>query len=816
VVRGLIGLVILGLIALAPCRPAVAAGGVRVRASVGFDNLYRAGPGWVPVHVLVSDTGNAVLTGEIAVRGNTQASATYTQQLALFPGTTKDALLYLPATGVGNAVSVEYRAGGRSVGQAVAYPEAIPDLDLLIGTMTDSPGAVTWLNGAASPGTHVHTAPLAAASLPAAPEALAGFDAIVVTNADTSRLDSAQVTGLRAYVREGGSLILVGGPDWQATLGGLPADLIPGSPRGLRSISALPGPQLIGSPSLPSGKVGVVPVSPARGVVLLSSGNLPLAVKQPIGNGLVEYLGFDPSLSPFSGWSGLRGFASALIAGATPLSMRRQSLDLADRSTSFLFPGSQPMALGAELANVPAPGLPLLLGILQLLGAALVVLLAVILVVRRVKRRFAPLAIPLAVLLCAGSLAQAVPAFARSQTLVNTLSFVDADGPGPTFPATVYAGLVAPIAGDYHLEYANPALATNLSSLYPGPYWDSGTTVAEDSTSDVDLGRVGMWSARAVAMHTSISLSGTVSTHLRLSRDGIIVGTIYNGTDVALKEPVLIAGHAFRRLPTIAPHATVRVSLEPSLDPLDHDYIPMLTRIYGRPQRVGSGIPAVSPFGNPSDMPSEHSLAQRVRDAVDTLPETNVVSVLGEVALVGWSDTDLAPFTVNGARVQQRSLTMIVKTIPALVPPHGRFQLRTGIVGAQLMAVRSTPAPYACCATTAQPTYFGPGGWATFGFMLPAKHMHFSSLRLHVYAGGGDPSASGYDQVPARAVAVYDWSRHHWTDVTFRNGVTTLANPGRVVSPAGAFLVRLVATGGDLSIMDPHQDLQIEGSGERT
>lgn len=813
--RGRIISLLAGLLLAAGWNSAAAsASGVAVHASVGFNNVYRDGPQWVPIHARVTNTGASFLAGEITARGNTAASATYTQPVSLYPGTTKVSTLYVPATGVGNDVTVTYMVGGRRMGQAVAYPEAIPDGDLLLGALTDDPSTISWLRSAAPAGTHLHLVALSADTLPSAPEALLGLDALVLTNLDTSQLDSGQIDALRGYVHEGGSLLLVGGASWQSTLGGLPSDLVPGRPAGFRTIQSLPARRLLGSASTPHGRLGAAPLASPRGVVLIPAGNEALVVKQPLGDGLVDYLGFDPSQSPLSRWAGLPGLSRAILADVMPQSLRRLPLDPADRSTSYLFPGSQPMALGTELANVPAPAIAVLLGLLVVGVVAIIFVVAVPLLVRRMRPRLAPFAAALAILIAAGTLVRAAPAYAESRTIVNTISFVQLDGNGPQYPATVYAGLIAPLAGTYRLDYPAPALATNLSASYPGPYWNGGTVVSEGPSTEIDLGRMGYWSARAVSLHTTVALRGGVVTSVGLTRRGDIAGRIYNRTDTVLREPVLIAGRTDARLPDIPPHASVPVTLAPAADPQEHDYVPMLTRIYGRPRIAGNGLSSVSPFGNPTDMPREKSMADRIRDAVDTLPETNLVSILGEVTFVAWTDAPIAPFTVNGAHVQERDLSMLVKAVPTLSPPSGRFQIQNGTIGGRMLSVSPVPAAYTCCGPTAQPISFGRGGSATFAFTLPI-HTGVSSMRLDVYAGGSDPEASGYEGLPAGTVSVYDWRSGRWTPLSAHNGIARPVNPDRLVSPSGAVLVRIVAKRGDLSILDAHQDIQLAVTGTR-
>jgi len=82
---------------------------------------------------------------------------------------------------------------------------------------------------------------LSPATIDPVPQALATFDLIVVTNVDTSQLDRARLGALRTYVRNGGSIIVVGGPTWQETLRPLQAALLPGQVSGLRVLPNLRG-----------------------------------------------------------------------------------------------------------------------------------------------------------------------------------------------------------------------------------------------------------------------------------------------------------------------------------------------------------------------------------------------------------------------------------------------------------------------------------------------------------------------------------------------------------------------------------------------
>ncbi len=73
---------------------------------------------------------------------------------------------------------------------------------------------------------------LVPSALPTAAAALGAFRAITIDQADTSGLSPGQAQALEGYVEAGGTLLVAGGLDWEATTAGLPARLLPGTPTG--------------------------------------------------------------------------------------------------------------------------------------------------------------------------------------------------------------------------------------------------------------------------------------------------------------------------------------------------------------------------------------------------------------------------------------------------------------------------------------------------------------------------------------------------------------------------------------------------------
>jgi hypothetical protein len=802
---------------------AAAAGSVSLAVTAGYDNYYRASPAWVPIRVTAINRGPATVTGTVEARGATDSSqaAAYSTDLVLPPATPKTVTLFVPGDDVQGTVTVRYREGAATVASASVYPNPFPDTQLVVGALTADSVSTAWLRRASLRGKHPQVLPLTPSTVDAEARVLANFDAIVVSNVDTSQLDSDQRGALDRFVRNGGTLIVVGGPDWQETVGNLPSSLIPGTVSGARVLNGLTGlePWVGSRPRIR--KTAVAVLTHVRGTVVARQASVPLVAQEGVGDGLLEYVAFDPADASLAGWRGSRHLFTLLTAGASPLSVRRVALSPADRLTSFLSPGVQAYDLSAELGNLQAPGMPVDMFLVAAALAGIAMIVGLFRFFRRPRSWLSVVGLPLAIVLCAVWVLEATPGLAERATLVNSVGVITLDGPGSSYPISQYVGLFAPIADSYTLDYPGPALVTPLYPSGETRASSSPIAVDEGERTNIRLGKTPSWGVRTVTLRASTTFPGTVEASLHLTRSGRLMGTIVNRTRVDLKQGILIAGQSLVHLGEIRPGVLRRVTINPGADVLDHQYPEMLLRAYGQPNvnllvgvhPTGTNLGAL--LGTRAGLPPETTFAQRVRNAVNALPESNLLPVLGEVALVAWTDAPLTSFTVNGSAPRERQLTMVVRPItPAF--PRSSFTLSPGTFGARVMQVVPRPPEYECCGSTVQPVAVGPGGAATFAYQLPAAaHLHFRSLSLHIYAGGIDPSANGYHGLPAGAASVYDWTRSQWAAQRFHAGTAVLRSPQRFVSATGSILLRLVAThkSGDLSILDPHADIQISGSG---
>jgi len=825
------GVVARGLAARAPSISFPAQSPVTLKVVAGYGEEYRKSA-WVPVRVSVHNRSAAAVRGTVAIPDHgfssqfsaASYSALYGAQLTLSPGESKQVTLYLPGQHIGDQISVQFLVAGRHVAAASDAPAALDDRTISVGGLSDDPQLLTWLQRLKPQYSSVHVVDLSPSTLDPVPEALGNFDAIVLSNATLS-LDRDQLDSLTGFVHDGGSLILVGGPSWQQTLGPLPSALVPGRLSGSRAVPDLSGLRSLtgypldnprtkpfGDPQ-PKARTVVSILTRPVGSVLAAQAGIPLVVRRAVGQGRVIYLAFDPAVDSIARWRGAAQLLTYLVTQTDPSVAVRLS---SSGSQPGYFPDRfGPDMMRQELENVPsatAPSLFLLIA-LGLLSVLLLGPLNLLLLRHFRKEEWAWLTMPCLALLCLATTMTVTLRLKGATMLLNTVSAVELDGGGMR-AATVYVGIFAPLRGDYHLVWDGRGLAQGLPAYSPGLGTSPGNPppgvrVQEGDQTGIDFLSMNMWSTRSVALRTRVAVAGAVRGDLHLSPDGSVRGIVHNETGLTLTHAVIVAGEAVLHVSDLPPKAARSIAIRPSFD-IHRAGHSIWGQIYGPSP---SSHAFASWDGDPWEEPApatEQSVTDRLRNVAERLPEARDIASYGEILFAGWSQDRLGTLSVDGSIPRRRDLSLVFAPLSVRFP-RGSFQLRPGTLGAYLVDARSQQPQSACCSGFDTPARgaidLGAGDMATFQFDIPGgRRVRFRRLTLSLNAGGADENGIG---------RVYDWRARQWSPVNFQSDNAALSNPSRFISPAGALLVRLRGSdaAGDVIITDPHLDLQLSGSG---
>ncbi len=574
-----------------------------LQVDMGFQATYKE-VYWTPVNVHITNNGMQfmgklevkVFTGSPHLRNVTITSSWHFEQpVTIAEKAQQEITVYAPfylgnLDALGFVATLFDQQGQTITTQTSGLAYGIIPGDLFIGVLSDNNGGFDALNSVFLPHQEnsLTQSTLDASTFPDNSTILKNFDIIILDNFNTRSLSPAQLTTLQIWVNEGGILLEVGGPDWQRTLGSLPANLLPVH---VKSIQKLPA----GSKLLPADSPLVATSSgtaPATGILptpiniseaelrspnapgsqtLLSAGTTPLIVQQQQGQGVICYVAFDLTQNPLTHWSGIETLWTALLLHT-----------LGDRTL---------IATQSYISNNPGQLLTLG-GIVRLLvpirllepGLILVILLFYVLmlgpirllIVRGLKQpKQWVWHIVLITILVFSFLSLSIAAYQKNALLLdNTISLTQITESGSSAHVLTYHGLLTPDGGTLAVKLAAKSLILPLSSPQtvqtplPGPTNDiEASIVMGKNQTSLTLPDSPRWAFHPLLTERDTRLSGALTPHLTLHANRIS-GTITNTLATALSDVYVLLPNYFIQVGHIGAGETQQINLPLHSSPL--------------------------------------------------------------------------------------------------------------------------------------------------------------------------------------------------------------------------------------------------------
>ena len=579
-------------------------GGPSFQVNAGFDTHYRNG-NWVPVQVTLRNdgpdfNGTLSLTAPTPLGNNNQGiPLNYHVSITLANGAQKQVTMYVPLYSDVQSVVVKLLdSSGSIVGSQTTTLNPLMSGDVFVGILSDQSSGFGPLSLAPMPNQNgsVIIEFLNASTVPTMAAALKNFNAIVLDNFTTSSLSAAQLGALQSWVNQGGTFILVGGPEWHRTLGALPAGLVPVTVNGTTSIPAgtsllpLGGPQggRPGQNKLPDAVSFPVTIStaktiaqedPGKSEVVLASPTAPLIVQARQGQGTIIYLAFDPTLEPILGWQE----TSVLWQSLLLRSLGEKLLFHASISTGILGSNQSLQSLLASRmsallqsllpSTIPSPWWTLAIlfaGYLLVLGPVRLLL------VGKLKRRDWSWRIVMSSMVIFTLLSYGL-AFKEKGTsiLSNSITIAQLGQNGSSASIRTYLGIFVPNEGDFRVYIPGNGLVQpspdNLS-LFQGqltsPTEQSPATVTPvQGGTDVSLQDVNIWTLHAILSEQERQMHKSLLSQVTL-QNGILMGTVTNTLGYALSDTYLLMSSQVFSLGDLAAGETKQVRLKLSNAPL--------------------------------------------------------------------------------------------------------------------------------------------------------------------------------------------------------------------------------------------------------
>ncbi len=799
-------------------------GAPTLQVHAGFGAYFRDGA-WVPLYITLRNNGND-FSGTLAASNSAGLvwqdtftlvpASTYQQHITLSHGMQKQYTMYLPITSHSGSASITVQLLNSQEKVVQSQNVLLHQLfseNVFVGLLSSQTTGFESLRAVALPNQNgsVQVQFFNSQTMPSMAAVLANFNLIVLDRFTSSGLTREQLRALHLWVQQGGTLIEIGGLHWQQTLDALPADLLPVKVLGTRLLSAgthlLPG----GVPTATSSGSAISDMLQAPIVVsnatvragartILSAGAVPLLVQEELGQGLIYYLAYDPTLKPIVDWPG----ATALWRGLIIRSLGEQLL--AVNYSSGLSPGV-PYYL-AKLQHLlltnptPIPWLLLLFffGYLAMLGPVRWI------IVRRTKQRQWSWRIVLSAIIFFSLLSYAVAFYQeRASIFSNSLSIIQLAQGGSFAHSTTYFGVYVPFgSAESNVQVHLPGGMQVQSFVDSVQQQEQVTIMAATDGTQVKASTSAIRLLDAFQEEQDISIQGGIISHLVLGQ-GALTGTVTNTLPTALSDVYLLMPHSIVRLGNLAPGQTSRVTLSLSV-PSTNGGLPscgsLVKQIVANDPGIFTGYDHLFTRSVPQSV-SERQRHLNLLAFMLTASQcsNSPLETAGSSAtLIGWADQPLDgvnTVTINGIHPGGIHETMLLADL-AFSYPAGSLTLPPDVLSGRLVDAEGLGVRL-----LSPDSYAMSHGQITFEYSMPAS-THFQ-MQTMTFSQPADASILSYRQPGgshsnASHIALYNWQTNSWDIILLTQSVSfTTQNVKAYLSADGRILVQYVNQASDFS-----------------
>ncbi len=761
-------------------------GPLQIDVRVGFDNYIQAGE-WVPVSITASNTGQDI-SGILRVEVNPLSGGRtfYERPIELPRGSRKHVNLYVgELAGYDNTVQVDLISRGRVIASQRVDVQPVDPTTLFIGMWSNSPLGVADIALVKPPGSDTVIATLTEDDLPDIGPGWRGLDILIVSDADTGKLDAAQISALEDWIAQGGRLIIVGGSTFQNTLAGLgsvtPVLANDTSTISLQSLSTAVG-EPFGQQARSTGLVATGPLTDDA-EILIDEGGVPLVAWRSIGYGRVDFVAPDPSLEPLLSWDGMPVLWYLILT------------DGESRPGWGYGFNRQWEAARQAIANVPGVSLP---SVIQLCGF-LVVYVGLVgpvnyFVLWRLKRRELAWFTTPALVLIFATLAYVTGFRLRgSQAILHRLAVVQSWPDSESAQVEALIGVWSPRRANYTLDIEPGYLAHPLPRELGGVLTAvTDTTIEEQANVKLKRIQVDVGSIQPFVVEGYTDEAPHITGNLELSTtdEGIyVVGEITNAGDIDLEDVSLILAGSTRPLIdlpagesiTIAELLTGDASTQSTgnnLSPYPNDgYFGYWSYYYN-----DTILAMVGPNNNCTGRNAD----SRRCDLANSILTSQ--SFGSGMYLVGWADTIPLDIEMSGNKPQVIDTMLYIAELPTTLT--NQVDNRPTELPPSLMTWRLLERGSQGYEVSPYDMYlYGGSDWVAFRYeplsIVPIPNAN--AFELHMFTDGDTADS------PPR-VEVYNFESGEWDRLQVGWGDTLISEAKAYIDPSGGVELRIQGT----------------------
>jgi hypothetical protein len=637
---------------------------------------------------------------------------------------------------------------------------------------------------------------------------------LVLCGVDTASMSEDQARALAEWVQYGGTLMICGGPDWQKTVAGLQAnaptsEILPIT--GLTSISIkTEGPDLASilellpsdTPPITAGGSELTVIatgSPASNSLVLAADQAgqPLVVMRDIGNGSVIYLGADPSLPPFSTWTGLEPYFRTLLTSSS-----QQSNNWA----SGIYQWWGAVTAAETFASLGMPPVLLICGFLfvymLILGPANFLLLRLI-----NRRELGWVTTPILIIAITLFVFVAGSFTRTGKPILNRLALVQIWPSQSTKPETkIHArvdgviGIYSPSRATYQIDFANPFVAHAPADVGTGI---SNLSFSQDgekySAKDV---RIDVSGIRTLGVEGSIPMENfPYKLTVTLTKNGAnLSGYFTNSSPYTFQGAVILASSQSWNLGDVQPGQTVSIDLTINESSSGNGFSDPNTT-----KPLNPAVVPIAPYGsiNPMDAilgTSDYWQSRELYRRYNFLSSFMMDNYYGYgymqvhgLFLAAWSDDQVIPASVSGRQSDFEDTTLFMIALnPEFESTDSTITLAPGMMNWTALGFSGNPpTPY-------NMSMYSQGYYAIEFY--PAYQLAYSKVQSLVFSIEAMNSSAPPD-LEYVTISLYNFVIGDYVPITDLDwGDNEVPNPDQFVGAGGKIRLKVESSLGNLEL----------------
>jgi hypothetical protein len=519
---------------------------INMKVKVGFDGYFKLG-NYAPFYFEI-DNKLKDINGELQIELPDEMDnlTLYSMQINLPNNSTKKFMMNVPINRFTSKLQINIVEGKNKVfTKSIKVSPGSNAETFGIGILSDDYESVKYINKIPTSNNSqfpTRAIKLDESMLSESVDILKNFNVIVINNFDTSKLTMEQYGALKAWVTDGGNLLIGTGPSHSKTIAIFKDDFISGEIGEVTTISTNQLSNIAqGGATVENMQISALDLKLKDSTAIIAEGNTPLLFKMEKGSGSVAVAAFDFGLEPLSSWVGRSSFSEKLLQKLLP------NLYNNPYYNKDIYMNNNMYAIDNSLRNIPE--LPKAktrdLVILLFVYIIIVAPLSYLIMKKLDKREWMWLTVPAASLIFALIIYGAGFGTRMNEPIVNVINIVEFANNGNAVPKS-YAGVFTPNKSDIRVEAADgmsikPIVLNGYDHYGPMPNPDDKkekqvvTKVILSPKTVIEFYRTSVWSMKTLILNNNENLTGKFDIKINHSKSAY-QGTVTNNSSFDLQE----------------------------------------------------------------------------------------------------------------------------------------------------------------------------------------------------------------------------------------------------------------------------------------